>query len=72
MSFEIVPTHNFGKELKKMGKKYPSIKSDIEALITSLAEHPVQGDEVFKNCYKVRFSIKSKGKGKRGGGRLVT
>ncbi len=31
---------------------------------------PTQGIEVFKNCYKIRFA--SKGKGKSGGGRLIT
>ena len=29
------------------------------------------GDEIFKNCRKVRIAIKSKGKGKRGGGRVI-
>nr|WP_262509730.1 type II toxin-antitoxin system RelE/ParE family toxin [Siphonobacter curvatus] len=36
----------------------------------SLQENPTQGSEVFKNCYKVRLAIKSKGKS--GGGRLIT
>jgi hypothetical protein len=30
------------------------------------------GVEVYKNCYKIRFAIKSKSKGKSGGGRLIT
>jgi len=41
-------------------------------LTNSLQEQPVQGDEVFKNCYKIRFAIKSKGKGKSAGGRLIS
>jgi len=29
------------------------------------------GDEIFPNCRKARIAIKSKGKGKSGGGRIV-
>lgn len=72
MSFSIIATPNFERELKKIAKKYPSLKSDLLHLQRSLLENPTQGDEVFKNCYKVRFAIKSKGRGKSGGGRLIT
>lgn len=72
MSFSIIPTPNFERELKKIAKKYPSLKADLLQLQKSLLENPIQGNEVFKNCYKVRFSIKSKGRGKSGGGRLIT
>jgi hypothetical protein len=41
-------------------------------VIDGLAENPIQGNEIFKNCYKIRFQIKSKNKGKSGGGRLIT
>ena len=71
MNYKIIPTPNFQKEFKKLSKKYPSLKADLIELTHSLLEHPVQGDEVFKNCYKIRFSIKSKNKGKSGGGRLI-
>lgn len=46
--------------------------SDLTVLAVSLRKNPTQGVEVYKNCYKVRFPIKSKGKGKSGGGRLIT
>lgn len=72
MNFEIIPTPNFEKEAKALQKKYPSFKSDLIGLITSLHQDPRQGVEVYKNCYKVRFPIKSKGKGKSGGARLIT
>lgn len=72
MNFEIIPTPNFEKEAKALQKKYPSFKSDLTMLAVSLLENPIQGVEVYKNCYKVRFPIKSKGKGKSGGGRLIT
>ncbi|MDR3711302.1 MAG: hypothetical protein P4L51_00680 [Puia sp.] len=38
MSFEIIPTPSFGKELKQLAKKYPSIKKDIAALAQQLPE----------------------------------
>jgi len=72
MSYKIILTPNFEKEFKKLLKKYPSIKEDLRALGQSLQANPTQGSEVFKNCYKVRLAIKSKGKGKSGGGRLIT
>jgi mRNA-degrading endonuclease RelE of RelBE toxin-antitoxin system len=36
MSYEVVYTNNFERELKHLAKKYPSIKSDLEGLISSL------------------------------------
>lgn len=72
MNYNIFPTPNFEKELKRLVKKYPSLKSDLAVLLKSLQETPIQGAEIFKNCYKIRFAIKSKGKGKSGGGRLIT
>ena len=72
MSYKIIATPHFQRELKRLAKKYPSIAADISDLVKSLHQRPIQGDEVFKNCYKIRFTIKSKGRGKSGGGRVVT
>lgn len=72
MSFEIIPTPNFSRELKRLAKKYPSLKMDFQNLIQGLKENPFQGIELFKSCHKIRFAIKSKSKGKSGGGRLIT
>ncbi len=41
-------------------------------LIDSLADEPTQGILLGKDCYKIRLSIKSKGKGKSGGARIIT
>ena len=41
-------------------------------LIKELKENPITGTSIGKNCYKIRLSIKSKGKGKSGGSRVVT
>jgi mRNA-degrading endonuclease RelE of RelBE toxin-antitoxin system len=48
-----------------------SIKNFFE-LGDDLSVNPKQGDSLGKSCYKVRLAIKSKGKGKRGGARVIT
>lgn len=42
-------------------------------LISELEENPQQqGTPLGDNCYKIRISISSKGKGKSGGARVIT
>jgi hypothetical protein len=72
MSFNIYTTDFFDKELKKLAKKYPSVKNDFKALVDSLKEEPKQGQPLGKDCYKIRMAISSKGKGKSGGSRVIS
>ena len=72
MSYNIIAIPTFKKELKRMAKKYHSLKSDLEFLFESLEENPTQGTHLGKNCYKIRVAIASKGKGKSGGAREIT
>ena len=72
MSFKIIATPAFQKELKKLAKKYVSIKEDVGALVVLLSEDPKSGTPIGNNCFKIRLSIKSKGKGKSGGARVIT
>ncbi len=72
MSFNIIASRNFENELKKLSKKYPSIKIDLKELVDSLLSNPFQGDSLGKDCYKVRMKISSKGQGKSGGSRVIT
>ena len=37
-----------------------------------MEENPTQGTSLGRNCYKIRLSIASKGKGKSGGARIIT
>jgi len=69
MNFEV--TAEFEKALKKLGKKYKSLKSDYEKFLEELEKNPLMGDEIFPNCRKARIAIASKGKGKSGGGRII-
>ena len=72
MSYNIYTTDNFERELKRLAKKYSSIKNDFESLIISLKENPKQGQPLGKDCYKLRMAISSKGRGKSGGSRIIT
>lgn len=72
MSFRIIATPNFIKELKPLVKKYPSLKSEIQRLRDELIENPTSGTALGKDCYKIRLSIASKGRGKSGGARVIT
>jgi mRNA-degrading endonuclease RelE of RelBE toxin-antitoxin system len=69
MNFEVAP--EFEKSLKRLCKKYPSLKTDYLSFLSDLEKNPTMGDEIFPNCRKVRIAIKSKGKGKSGGGRII-
>ncbi len=72
MNYNIFYTDSFEKEIKRLSKKYPSLKQDFENLKTSIEENPIQGQALGKDCYKIRMAITSKGKGKSGGGRVIT
>ena len=72
MSYNIIAVPTFKKELKKLVKKYNSLKSEYLELIESLEHNPEQGTKIGHNCYKIRLSIASKGKGKSGGARIIT
>lgn len=72
MSYNILTVPPFDKQIKRLAKKYPSIKTDFKAFLDGLEQFPNQGFSLGENCYKVRMSIKSKGKGKSGGARIIT
>ncbi len=72
MSFNIVTTPPFEKELKSLLKKYPSVKKDIIDLVAKLKDEPKMGIAIGNDCYKIRMAITSKGKGKSGGARVIT
>jgi mRNA-degrading endonuclease RelE of RelBE toxin-antitoxin system len=72
MSYNIEVTAFFGKQLKRLVKKFPSLKKEYAALIVSLKENPEQGTNLGNNCYKIRLAIASKQKGKSGGARVIT
>jgi mRNA-degrading endonuclease RelE of RelBE toxin-antitoxin system len=72
MNFNIIPTNSFERELKKLSKKYPSLKQDYADFLDEIELNPKSGSSLGRNCYKVRLAITSKGKGKSGGARVIT
>jgi mRNA-degrading endonuclease RelE of RelBE toxin-antitoxin system len=72
MNYSVKTIQNFEKDFKRLAKKYPSLKSDLLQLIHSLKTDPTQGFSLGNSCYKIRMAIKSKGKGKSGGSRVIT
>jgi mRNA-degrading endonuclease RelE of RelBE toxin-antitoxin system len=72
MSFKVQNTQRFAKELKRLIRKYPSLKEEFIELVFSLERNPTQGISIGNGFYKIRISIASKGKGKRGGARVIT
>jgi mRNA-degrading endonuclease RelE of RelBE toxin-antitoxin system len=72
MSYNIIAVPTFKKELKRLAKKFPSLKNDFSEFLESLENNPSQGTSLGKNCYKIRLAITSKAKGKSGGARVIT
>ena len=72
MSYSILPTHRFEKELKRLVKKFPSLKIEFKELIDEITKNPQVGTFIGNNCYKIRVAVESKGKGKSGGARAIT
>jgi len=62
----------FEKDAKFLLKKYASLKLELLQLGKELIENPFMGTPLGRDCYKVRLAIKSKGKGKSGGARVIT
>ncbi len=72
MNYRITTSSYFDVAAKKLAKKYPSFKDDLKGLRDKLLKNPFQGDELSPGIRKIRMAIKSKGKGKSGGSRIIT
>ena len=72
MSYRILVAPEFARRLKKLSKRYKSIKQDYADFLTSLRSNPLQGVELGKGLREIRMSIASKGKGKSGGARVIS
>ncbi len=72
MNYKIEVSTVFKKQAKRLIQKFPSLKSELESLISSLEIDPTQGESLGNQCFKIRLAISSKGKGKSGGARIIT
>lgn len=72
MNCNISVSSYFSTEAKRLSKKYPSFVEDLKSFQKSLLENPDQGVLLAPGIRKIRLAIKSKGKGKSGGARVIT
>ena len=72
MNCKIVPSRNLLRKSKRLRKRYPSLKEELTELEKSLLLNPRMGTSLGLQCYKIRLAVKSKGKGKSGGLRVIT
>jgi mRNA-degrading endonuclease RelE of RelBE toxin-antitoxin system len=72
MNYNIVPTVKFKREAKRLVKKYPSLINELAEVNNQLMQNPTTGTPLGNDTYKIRVGIKSKGKGKSGGARVIT
>lgn len=72
MNYDFRPSPDFVKGVKALAKRYPSLKSDLLQLRQSLENNPEQGVDLGGGLRKIRMNIKSKGRGKAGGARVIT
>ncbi len=69
---EIIATDEFKRCAKPLAKRYKSFNQDYQNLLDELEKNPKLGTDLGMGYRKVRMAIKSKGKGKSGGGRVIT
>jgi len=67
MSYSIKTIPIFDKQIKRLSKKYPSLKNDFITFLASLQNEPRQGVSLGNNCFKIRFLIPHKEKVKAEG-----
>jgi len=72
MNFSVIPSDKFKREAKRLIKKFPSLKQELGDLNATLENAPETGTPLGNDTYKIRLAIKSKGKGKSGGARVIT
>ena len=72
MNYKIRTFCDFDREFKRLSKHYHSLKDDLILLQKELIENPTAGVDLGKGLRKVRMAIRSKGKGKSHGARIIT
>lgn len=72
MSYNVIPTSIFKSQAKRLVKKFPSLKKELVELLNTLSQSPATGTPLGSDIYKIRLAVRSKGKGKSGGMRIIT
>ena len=72
MKVTIGTIDEFERQVRRLAKKYKSLKGDLRDFQESIIENPFQGSDLGGGVRKIRMAIGSKGKGKSGGARVLT
>lgn len=68
----IIPSDEFRRQAKRLAKKYKSLANDLARFQQELQDNPFIGVDLGDGKRKIRLQVASKGKGKRGGMRVIT
>lgn len=69
---QVIALPEFEKNLKRLNKKYQSLKDEFLTFIDKTEREGPQGVSIGNNTFKARLAVKSKGKGKSGGLRVIS
>ena len=72
MKYSVLSIPPFDRQLKRLAKKFPSLKAEYAALVDELGRNPEKGQSLGNNCFKIRMAIASKGRGTSGRARIIT
>ena len=72
MKIKVLASDDFRKKAKPLLKKYNSLKKELFELREQLEINPEMGISLGDGLYKIKVGVKSKGKGKNGGVRVIT
>jgi mRNA-degrading endonuclease RelE of RelBE toxin-antitoxin system len=65
-------TKSFKRQAKPLLKKFSSLNKELAQLENELIDNPKLGKPLGHDSYKIRIAVKSKGKGKSGGLRVIS
>lgn len=71
MSYKLIVTPKFERQLKQLKKKYKKIKDDFTLCIEKLEKDIFSGTPLGKRLYKLRLKSSDKSGGKSGGFRVI-
>lgn len=72
MNYEIIATPFFLRNIKRLSKKYLSLRKDYGLFLSELKANPQMGVDLGGGLHKIRVRISDKNKGKSGGARVIT
>lgn len=72
MKVKVRITKSFKRAVKPLLNKYHSLSNDLDKLEKELINNPWLGISIGHEAYKIRLKISSKGKGKKGGARIIS